>query len=127
MKDQIKIGIIGILIFLAGISISIIYQLHIQYYNISDFFIFFTSIILVFFLFFFATKTQERISTNLILNRYQVQVYDDTQDMIHYDIYEGFTREEAIQKANKFIQENKVIILKGKNDFSFPLKFHIST
>lgn len=65
---------------------------------------------------------------NLILNRFQVQVYDSNEDMIYFGIFEGFSKEEAIRNANKYVQENKASILEEKQfkDFYYPIKFHIN-
>lgn len=56
-------------------------------------------------------------SINLVLNNYQVQVYNSWDKMIHCDLYKGFSPEEVIMNCRNAIQ----IDLNYKTT---PIKFH---
>ena len=59
-------------------------------------------------------------AVNLILNRYQVQVYDrNNEKMIHCGLYCGFTAEQAIEECKKAIFDTVLIDLP-----TFPITFH---
>ena len=55
---------------------------------------------------------------NLSLNRYQVQVYDCNEKMIHLSLYCGFTAEQAIEECKKAIFDTI------RHSPDFPIKFH---
>lgn len=47
--------------------------------------------------------------TDMYLNNYQVQVYDDKHDMIHCDIYDGFTAEDAIRLCRDVMRRDGIL------------------
>jgi hypothetical protein len=56
-----------------------------------------------------------------ILNRYQIQVYNDDGDMIYCNVHEGFTFEQACDEA--LIKMKKIIDI---SKIPTPIKFHYS-
>jgi len=68
------------------------------------------------------TKQKPKVQhITLILNRYQVQIYNNNSELIHTVISEGFTPLAALDKSR---QE---LLLLPKSKLIYPLKFFTTT
>lgn len=68
-------------------------------------------------------KNSKVQNVTLILKKYQVQVYNHSDDMILTNIYDGFTPEEAIKKAEAFVKSTE---FSNPEKLTYPLRFFTS-